>query len=511
MEKDPQNVYEAMQLYYEEYEEGVYFTRELTESFIRQKAWQGERDEQLQRIWEQIKLFELYIMHKQLEALAFFAAEDYLFSAYWLASEEADCSMPLDNASFYLAVLVEFVQYIQERDKQSLAAPALEAKRLLDEGFDLLSFEKAAGAGVFVAEPIDPDVDAGELFEWSLMEVVEQAIDYFADNPAFHHDYLRSVSWFNGLLENAEEDDDFSAELWNDYWYYFLFEYHLLESDKKPIAYFLESVDVADMEPIVADVLLRSEFILFYVERQPIGDAVICRDLMTDELFELPEPDSGLPWAVMRQQLFMGQRYRYEGRYGGRYSSVQVSAKLRNRIKTELQRLLTVFRLQRPDASWHDLLERHTLFIRYMLETFVRFNQLTVFPAELPKQATTASVRDGELPADAVEAEINRLVAMSVGFSKYDQRLVHLLWRDFRAVAEPALTESAKAWAMAVLSLFSENNQVLQKMIALQIKAFALDKAEISRLRTRIGSALKMEMPDFRYLNEYGYVRYLLE
>ncbi len=511
MEKDPQNVYEAMQLYYDEYEEGVYFSRDLTESFIRQKAWQGESDEMLQRVWEQIKLFELYVMHKQLEALAFFSAEDYLYSAYWLASEEADYSMPLENASFYLAVLGDFVQYIQERDKQSLAAPIIEAKQLLADGFDLLRFAQEGGAGVFVAEPFDPEGDDNELFESSLLEVVEQAIDYFADNPAFHHDYLRSVSWFNGLLEEAETDDEFAAELWNDYWYYFLFEYHLLESDKKPIAYFLEVTEAANHDPVVADVLLRSEFVLFYVERQPVGETVLCRDLMTDELFELPEPDAGLPWAVMRQQLFMGQRYRYEGQYGGRFSSVQVSVKLRNRIKTELERLLSLYRLQQPEASWHDLRERHTLFIRYMLETFVRFNQLTVFPAELPRRAAVAALRAGVSPADAVEVELHRLLALAAGFSQYDEHLVQLLWRDYRAATAPAQVEQPKAWAMAVLSLFSENNQVLQRVITLQTKAFALDEATISRLRGLITTALRLEMPDFRYLNEYGYVRYLLE
>ena len=513
MEKEPQNVYEAMQAYYDEYDEITYFPREVTENFIRQKAWQGESDEQLQRMWEQIQLFELYILHKQLEALTFFSAEDYLYSAYWLTSEEADFSLAPNKVAFYLDVLVDFIRYLRERDKQLQMAPILQAKQMFEEDANVIRFEKDRIDTFFPGESPGAGAEEEDPFAWELLELVEDAIAFFSDNPAFRHDYVRSMSWFHGLLETDEnEQNEILPELWQDYWYYFLFEYHLLQDDQRPIAYYLENVNRANNDPVDLDILLRSRLVLFYVERQPVGDAVNCRDLLTDESFVLPEPDESLPWFLLRQQLFIGQRYCCSGNYGGRYSSVQVSGKLRNRIKAELQRLLAVFHLQEPTATWRDLLDRHSLFVRYMLETFVRFNQLTVFPAELPGRAVInqlCEIRAHE-PADKVEQALAKLVGSAADcFSQFDWRLMALMWRDYCCLKGKPQDEADMTWAAAILSLFNDNNGIWNSVL-LQARIAGMEKQDVKAKRQAIIETLELAMPDFRYMNEYGYVRFLL-
>lgn len=512
MEKEPQNVYEMMQSYYDEYDELTYFTRDLTESFIRQKAWQGEPDEQLQRIWEQIQLFELYIMHKQLEALALFTAEDYLYSAYWLASEQSDYAMQPDNIPFYFDVLVEFVQTIQDREKQLIVTPVLQAKQMLDEGADVFAFEEENNNRLSSRLPDSDDDTEEDHFEWALLDIVEQAIEYFSDNPSFRHDYIRSMSWFHGLMD-SDESDELSVETWHDYWYYFLFEYHLLQTDQRPIAYYVESVAKQDNEFVSADALLRSQFVLFHIERQPIDDNVTCQNLLANEVFTLPEPEMQFPWLVLRQQIFFGHRYCCDGIFGGRFSSAQVSARLRNRIKAEMRRLLSLFRLQQPNATWYDLLERHSLSIRYMLETFVRFNQLTVFPTELPVRAVMASVNDVVEAADPIETELMKLVGASTCFSQFDWRIAVLLWRDYcltKTVPSNA-DQQATAWAVAILSLYNDNNKIVRQSVALQAKLAQVDKEDVGKKRLLITHALQLNIPDFRYLNECGYVHFLTD
>lgn len=499
------NVYDEIRLFYEEdIEWEPIVRRELVEGFLRQKAWQGVADAELRAMWRNIEMFILYLIHAENDSLDELTAREYSIAVEWLASHIPDYSISIESVRRFFEVLKDFFQYLYS--KKAIAGTD-EINRAADEiaGGDTLRLMNIDDSelGIF-NEDFDAPALLSDEFGKRVGDTVERLmvkIGSYFQQEQFSNDFDRALYLYTGPFDNVPENEQ--DEFWLGFWDYFLFDYHLLESDEKPLRHFFDlqyKTLTADERQILQD-LLNAQFTVFYISRILGPDWVECIDLFTGAVMKLPYPD--FEFNSLKKILFYGHLYSGGVVMLNYVTSVEVSPNLRQRIKDEVLRQKAIYEIQCPEATLTGFFDRHALVVRHTIDVLVTLAKVNVTSAfQLEKEFPV--IRDIRTPNEQVALLLDKL-AGEYGLSCHDLTLAKKIWHDFSQLTVVAIRKPG-VWAAAVLFSFAQmngTNDISPEELAENV---GIAVTTLKNSRNKLFDVLQLQKFDPRYLSEEGFV-----
>lgn len=506
------NVYDQVQAFYNQNDgENLVISQEWVEGFLRQKAWQGIKDKELQGLWRSLEMFIAYLIHSDHEDLDDMDAQEYSLAIEWLSDQMDDFPLSLGTVRHFFDVLSDFYQYLINRRILSGMEELENAAKIIAGGnkIVLMRPEFAADeqglfdtdlATVFTKYP----TDATDELSKQVSEAVERLMVKLGNcfqQENFNEDFDRALYLYTGPFDSVPADEQ--DEFWLGFWDYFLFDYHLLQSDKTPLAYFdvthQDSLNVDERE--ILHNLLYAEFTVFYINRVLNRDWVECTNLFTGKTFQLPCPD--FDYKTLKKLLFFGHIFSQGMVMINYVTSIEVSANLRRRIKEEVLRQTAIFSIQNPAAGLPEFFVRHAQVVRHTIDVLVTLAKVNVISAAQLEQ---------ELPRieekHVVHQEVHDFIAsiaFQYGFSLFDTGLIQRMWHDFCQLTKVMVRKPA-VWAASLLYAYSQVNSSRNIVVEDIARDLGVATSSIHNNRNKLFAVLNLKKFDPRYLNEEGFI-----
>ncbi|SDF36730.1 hypothetical protein [Sporolituus thermophilus] len=503
------NVYELVRSFYEEnIEWQPVIKREWVEGYLRQKAWQGVSDDELQKTWRYLQMFETYLAHAETDYSEFLDAMpdwEYAEAIKWMDHHFTGFKKSLKPVRCFFGILMDFYKYLANR-RIILNTEQLERAAEIIAGGRKVNLDALQPPAREQAALFDEMLEEGVLPELAPMigEVVERLMNKlgsFFQQKEFRDDFHRALMLYAGPMITipGEEQDEF----WLGFWDYFLFDYHLIANDRTPLQYFheLHGQKLAPEERLILSDFINAKFCVFYVNRIVSQEWVECVNLFTEEKFELPYPD--MDYRLLKRLIFTGHIFQRERTMINYVTSVEVSPKLRRRLREEVIHQKQIYELQRPGASWTEFLARHSAAVRHTINILTTLAKVNVTPRHLTDRhfPPIVSVRE---PNQDVGGIIARIMP-AYGFSCHDIKLAQQLWHDYCQLTT-ATVRKPEAWAAAVIYTFAQINLPVGIPAEPLAQELGISAGSIYTNRGKLCDLLQLEKHDPRYLNEEGFV-----
>ena len=505
------NVYALVEHFYENNVDAEpILAQDFLEKYLRKHAWQGADDRALQRIWAAIRMLITYIEQMHLYSFSSLTVYDYQEILYRLAQSDADFELSEADVNSFFDIVADFYDYYhtkyEDEDElvylQDARASVYEngkftmpPRRSQDEFYSSLNHQENV---------TEEDVDK---LNAMLDDLLHRVGTYF-HGKAFLRDMNRALLLYSGPeYVNVPEEGSLTAEqeaYWLSFWDYFLFDYHMIETDEIPLRYFFqhEKARLTITEQDIIRDLLQAKFTVFYVEGVQ-DDFVTCCNLFTDERIDLPDPDWMFPDA--EHMIFFGHLHARGVMMLNYVTSLPASDKLRRRMKDIILRQLDFFRCQKPDATLDDFFQRDAVAVRHTLNIMANFAQLNVVP--LRKAPKPLPVNLDIRRSFEAEEQVLREVALKMGFSVFSTQLICKLFEDYISVADPAsYPEEMPAIVTACLLCYGTINGLDFENIPELYDLFGADHEDIRRHIAALRQRLHCTRFDPRYLTEEGTV-----
>lgn len=510
------NVYDQVQIFYNEGPIGEpLIKQEWVEGFLRQKAWQGIDDEKLKDLWKQIQNFTIYLNHADNDDLNELTVPEYSLAIEWIAEHIDDFKATLTSVRHMFFVLIDFYAYLFNRKIIVSMEEIKEAEQQITGGkkLNLIKADSMLDKLILFEDDMenisDFDFQRSEDVSIAISEATEGLMiklgKYF-HGESFIEDFERALYLYIGPFEKVSEEVE--DEFWLGFWDYFLFDYHLLQSDLKPLEYFNEvcGENLSGDEYRILQELLNSKFTVFYINKVMNGDSVECIDLFTGKIFNLPLFDFN--YKALKKQLFFGHIFPTGLVMINYLTSIEMSINLRRRIKDEVNRQREIFAIQMPNATLHDFFERHALVLRHTVRILVTLSKVNVTSlAQLERSYPV--ITDSCVPDQGVIEVLHQLVKV-YGFSLHDRNLLEKIWHDFSQCNMITVRKPA-TWATAVFYAYTginHTNNIVAKDLA---ERFDVSIASLYNHQKQLENTLELQTFDARYLSEEGFVLSLFE
>jgi len=507
------NVYDEVQVFYDdEINWEPLIEQEWIEGFLRQKAWQGSNDEQLRDIWQNLRLFIIYLAHSEHDDLDEITCQEYSLVTEWLAGCVPDFKATLKAISHFFEVLLAFCQFLQNKkmvesiDELECAIRLLTAGAKIDainsmplENKDLRFPENDLNKAF--AKTYSNEYNESHQDPQVAIERLMVRLGSYFQQEQFNDDFRRALLLYTGPCDKIPDEEQ--EEFWLGFWDYFLLDYHLLANDKKALLYFHETnaESLTTEEQNILHEMLNVRFIVFYVDRILNQQLIECVDLFSGEKFQMPCP--AIDYKKMKKMIFFGHVFLRDAMLINYVTSVETSLNLRRRIRQEVLRQKAIFMIQYPNASWQDFFNRHSLLVRHTIDMLVTMAKVNVTPFEQMGRKFP-SVIETCIPDNHVQRSFSKLMP-EYGFSFHDIQLAKKLWHDFSQIAGISVRKP-DIWAAAILYVYSQINSPQGIPAEDLAQDFHISTASIYNNKTKVYKALQLHQYDPRYLNEEGFI-----
>jgi len=496
------NVYDEVQQFYEKEITGdVAISRDWVEGFLRQKAWQGADDEELRDIWQNLKMFVMYLDLTDAEDLEEIPYQEYSRVIHWLTSHVKGFKATLKPVRRFFNVLLEFYRHLALK---KIVADTTELEQAAQEiaGGEKVQLSEDRGPilrrnSAVLADDMDSLVS-------DIIENLMIKLGAFFQQKEFNDDFQRALFLFAGPLNAVPdpEPDEFNL-FWQEFWDYFLFDYRLLTNDVSPLKYFADAnrkeFTIEGVQ--ILDDLLNAKFMVFTVYRVVNHDWVECINLFTEEKFRLPHPD--FDYKAMKRMLFFGHVFAQDTVMVNYITSIELSPNLRQRIKEEAFHQKAIFEIQQPGATWSDFFNRHALAFRHTVDVLITLAKVNVTPFN--QLGRSFPKIEAKRTPDTRVSQLFDNMMPEYGFSCHDQRLAARMWHDFSQLAQVTVRKPG-AWAAAIIYVYAQINSP-QGVSAEQLAVdFLVSTTSVYTNRDKIFAALELTKYDPRYLNEEGFI-----
>ncbi|MEG6585565.1 hypothetical protein [Dendrosporobacter sp. 1207_IL3150] len=500
------NVYDEVRLFYEEdIEWEPIIKREWVEGFLRQKAWQGSPDNELRNSWHNIQMLIIYLIHSDADCLDELTPKEYSAAIEWLSGHIPDYSVSIESVKYFFEVLKEFYKYLHSKkyiigiDEITRAADEIAGGNQLkllneDSGEEIGLFSDNFDAALLMTDELDRKV--GETVERLMVK-----IGTYFQQEEFIDDFDRALYLYSGPFEHTNDDEQ--SDFWLGFWDYFLFDYHLITTDEKPLKHFSinQNGNITSDERQIVEDLLKAKFTVFYINRVLGPDWVECIDLFTGETLELPYPD--FEFNVLKKILFYGHLYSNGVVMLNYITTVEVSPNLRKRIKDEVLRQKLIYEIQSPNSTMEDFFDRHALVVRHTIDVLITLAKVNVTSA-FQIQKEFPEIKETCLPNQQV-AELLVSLAHDYGFSLHDTNLIKKLWYDYSQLTSVTLRKPG-TWAAAVIFAYAQINGTNDIDPDELADSVGVSASSVKNNRNKLFDILQLQKFDPRYLSEEGFI-----
>lgn len=488
--------------------------RKHVDNYLRTLAWQGVADEELIDIWSNIMLLCVFLGNSD-NFLGDMSRENFIDCVGWCGRNVAGFTLNPTHVEEFLDDLDEFYAYLKRKKiifKANGPADAL-AKLVVNDRLQLLDRH-----GNFLSDVekynlySSPDLPAKIFLNvGEKMDNIYDALrNYYADH-AFYRDIERAAFLYSGILATGVIDEKPDSEEYAQaFWDYFLFDYHLLSNDKRPIEHFYEDMCLNNFtqegeayEDILLE-LIKTHLVVFKVLSQNEDGTFSCQDIFTNEGYSLVLPLDEA--AETNGLLFMGHVYYNESMVINFIRGFKITAVAQKRMVQTMKKAKDWFAIrENGKLSWRDFIIRNSLFVRHICLIYSAYIRLDCFSCE-------TKVHQYE-PAEIVQDKTCDLIQTMMkpySFSRYDIKLCQIMWADFLKYTnkKPRLPE---IWAAGIIRNFIDINGVYSYDLAkISEMCRNIPTSTINRTSNEIADVLSLEKGDPRYINEEGFLLLLL-
>jgi len=503
------NVYSQVEHFYEKNIAAEQIVpQSAVEAYLRRNAWHGADDDALKRLWGVISLLIQYVDQLDLYSLASLTVYDYQEIIYRYANERADFMLAEADINKFFATADKFYEYLLRTRKTEDYRLGLTAAKesLYEDGYFFLPDRRNGDEFYSSLEHLDEVTPETMQRLNQMLDELLHRIDEYYKKPAFHRDMDRAVVMYAGPEYN--NDESVPAEerhnFWLGFWDFFLFDYHLIGSDDIPLRAYYEHErgKLSTSEQDILRDLLRSRFTVFCIEN--VGeDYVGCRNVFTDETFELPVPELAL--GNFNNCILFGHIHSHGVMLLNYITTLTASPKLQKRMRDVVLRQFHLFKLQQPQAEMKDFFARHAGVVRHTLQVMAGYAQLNV----LKSRSVGQPIMENPDVQESFQEDIDMLrrVAKHIGFSAYELKLLEKFFVDYLTAS--SLEQSDDILITAVLLEFAKLNGVDLSGQAEIFKLLGIDSESVQAYMKNIHDVLACELFDPRYLTEEAFIKSL--
>lgn len=481
----------------------------IVEKYLRRKAWHGAKDNYLKDIWGILSLLIAYTEELNLYSLASLSVYDYQEIMYRYAQDHKEFCLTEKSVLTVVNNIEDFYKYLQE-DVQDVFETLKDLRESFFEGDQFVMPLRRSKDEFYSSLEHMEDISEAEMDKLNaLMDGLLHRMDAFFHRPEYKKDMDRALSMFIGpedvfLLEELSDEE--AQSFWLCFWDFFLFDYHTIVSDVSPIQVFYKShkdkLSLSERD-ILLD-LMDVDFSVFSIEYYDV-DRVICRNLFSEEILELPlqavydgNAGESILYGHTRTKGVMMLNY---------ITVLPASRKLQKRMKEEILNLYDIFKCQNPSASFSDFNRRHAGAVRHTLNILAQFAQLHVGPRRPELSLMPLSAEFSEV--FGVNKKRFLALAMDSGLSRFSAELAFRLFCDYMRKTGETYKECDLSAVMlsAIMKLLEINGSdmpaIFEEMGSLQ------STKEITARMADIQEKLAITLFDPRYLSEEGVIRSL--
>lgn len=509
---DIDNVYVAIEEFYTDKPDVEnFFKREYVERYMRRLAWQGHKDRELQKIWTVVSTLLDYAAYERIDSFATITVDDYkvvinfckeLMTSQGSSLKETEIIAIIRDfyvfGKHYTAYdygrCIELLADINSRLQQDEEFLAI--KNFNDDEFynSLSQMEELTPKAVLQLNVVLNDI--------------LKRVDKYYRKPAFKQDIDKALSMYIGEAQDVNPVN-IDAEFWANFWEYFLFDYHLMENDQTPLKNFLSkkyhSLNSSERD-IIKDLLSAKATVFSIVDTD--GEYVVCQNLFTDELMELPIPETFADDIDLYNIILFGHIHESGVMLLNYIKALPASENLRQCIKSEILRQYALYRYQQPQATLDDFLARNAGAVRHVLRLMTSRPRLGIVPIRKFAQPITID----ENICGRYRAMLRELVGDDKkGFcSVYEWRLIEKMLLDYITLTKAELDEDEMVVLLTVVEVeFLNINGVDMSNFKDIEDICGVPEKFVKAYQKNLRQVLNLVCYDPRYLSEEGFIRAL--
>jgi len=488
--------------------------RRHVDNYLRTLAWQGVEDKRLVDIWSNLMLLCVFLGNSD-NFLGDMNRENFIDCVGWCGRNVAGFTLNPTHIQEFLGDLDNFYKYLQKKKvirkaagpKEALAKLVVDDKlQLMDRKGNFLSDIEKFNLYSSPDLPAKIFLNVGEKLD-NLLE----AIRNFYAAQKYYRDVERAAFLYSSIVTNGLiSEDPQSEEYAQSFWDYFLFDYHLLLNDKRPIEHFYEDMCEGNFtsegeayEDILLE-LLKAKLVVFRVAGQNEDGTYSCSDVFTNAGYSLVLPLE--EEADLENMLFMGHIYYNESMVLNFVRGFKISTVAEKRMVATMQKAKEFFALRKNGAmTMTEFIARNGMFVRHICLIFSAYLRLDCFNHETRLQHYEANAILGDKVSQLIEA-----IMRPYSFSAYDIKLCQTMWSDFLA-AQPKKVRMPELWAAGAIRNFIDANGVYNYDVhKIAEMCHNIPVQAIYRTSNEMSNALILEQGDPRYINEEGLLLLLL-
>lgn len=500
------NVYEGVQTLYEHLSEyDPVLPQAVVEQYFRVRAWQGSTSKQMEQVWPILELFIKFTTYEEFLSLEDLELDDYRNMLLWIVDEVRRGRAEKETLKEIFDVLKDFYVFLESNGFSNSLQLLEEAENLFIDAESLMKECKSENQQCLFHDQFDESELLDENVAYRLNLLLERLlanIGHYFKEADFIFDFNRALYLYTGPFQTIPDED--GEEFWLGFWDYFLFDYHLLNTDENPLRHFyrIKEDSLSHDEKHVLRDLLKAKFTVFYIHRIVDEYMAECVNLFTEETILLPLPDCDL--SDYKKVLFYGHIYSQGIVMLNYISSAPVSVKFRKRIKEEILRQQEIYMVQQPEASLDDFFVRNAVVVRHTIEIFVTLAKVNVIsPVLLEKNFPVK--QKSSLEPDLNITIILQVLAKKYRLSLHDTKLLIQMWYDYATHLDQP-EKAIELAATALLTLFAEINGIHEDAYDSLLKSLNISKDVLNTYQEHIYKVLQLRKFDPRYLTEEGFV-----
>ena len=510
-----ENVFDLVEDFYEQDPEwNTVLRQEYAENFLRTMSWQGADDADLRQQFSYIMMLCLYLGNTE-GFLGDMTRDDFVDCVAWFGRNITEFKTSAKTVDRFLVTMEKLYTFLAgKKIIMSDDAPGKARQVLLNEG--KLCVIDSSGEFLPGNERYS-DYAAADLPNKIFMNLNKVMADfmqlvrnYFSDRR-FHMERERANFLFQGtLINNIMDVKPDKEEYEHCFWDYFLFDYHMIADDKRPIEHFYDAVKqvkISIEDECCLDLLeelIKTRLVLFTVEGVGEEGFYSCRDFFTGQPYNFLLPiDEGTNTDGF---IFLGHIFYNENMVMNFVRGTNMPNIGRKKFYEVMDRAREWMAVRTGgELSWDAFIRRNPIFVRQVSLLYSAYLRLDGFSYETAVHDYTPAPIEKDNVCQAME-----LMMRPYSFSAYDIKLAQTMWMDFLRL-QPRRARLPDVWAAGVVKNFIDANAVynydLQKISEI---CHNIPVGAINNAADRIKNVLKIEQHDPRYINEEGLLLMLL-
>ena len=510
------NIYDVInELYNDDEGWNTVLERKYAERFLRTEAFHGATDDELLEIWQQVMYLLIYCGNTSYR-IGDMTGEDFIYCISWCQRNIGDFELDYGSVDYFLSVIQRLLSFLKQKKAISSDTAAAKCRlKLLGPDGRLMLFQND---GSLPAEyerfrtNREPDLETKVFIQLGqkLAVLFDMMQKYFGESR-FSLDRHRACYAFFGTDTEPETDVE-RPELRASFWEYFIFDYHLRDTDERPIEHFYTyyrnhpdpqygKTNKALIELLAS--MCKIQLMVFTIEREETDGWFSCRDFFSGSISELSLP---VDEAVDIRDLLCIAHVFEDGNLITEYlRSVIVAPTVQKSLYTRLSEFLAYYRVAHPEADWEQFVNANPALVMHMV-AYAGIPDMVIQPAppsENAKVYVPAAIRKDD-PVHQFLLQFGKLLHLSW----QDRKNLTQMWGDFYAL-RPVVCfreEDYMIWALSVV----ENYMKITKTFLLDIVSYAekvhIDTKIIAERTSIIQDVLRLEPFDPRYISEDAFM-----